>query len=502
MPKIVVHEKALGHLSRGLYRSPASALRELVSNAWDAGASKVVITTNYPKFFQIAIQDDGVGFTQAEFVRLMGGGIGNSEKRLNAQRSNKNRPTIGRLGIGLLGIAQICPSFKIVSKTAKDGGFAAEVRLYDLLKKRLDETTKLQEIDVGEYRFFEEDLSKRPIGTTVYSSDVHPTFSKSFQDSVNREGFAVPPRSWLGCIDECAKVRSLNELGDYWKLIWELAAATPVPYVSPDAVPKGAARKDHERLVDYDFSVVVDGIPLAKPIFLKGNEAGYTIHKIKPISQRIYGNNLTYHGYIAVQEGKQLKPDELRGLLIRVKNIGIGYYDPSMLDYRINEGPRSRWVTGEIYIDDGLEDALNIDRDSFNRFHPEFRAVQQHIHQILQKDVFPKVYKKIEVRSTAKADVKSTKRAHMANLVIARAAEESPSLSRRAIPVLPTDRRRLHKQSSGTSNYLPKGVSTKRSQAQLADAIMALFDTAAHERDAAKRRQLFGELLAQLLAKW
>jgi hypothetical protein len=33
MPKIIVHEKALAHLSRGLYRSPASALRELVSNA-------------------------------------------------------------------------------------------------------------------------------------------------------------------------------------------------------------------------------------------------------------------------------------------------------------------------------------------------------------------------------------------------------------------------------------------------------------------------------------
>jgi HSP90 family molecular chaperone len=51
MPQIRVHERALAHLSRGLYRSPASALRELVSNAWDANATRVEIDTNYPNFF-------------------------------------------------------------------------------------------------------------------------------------------------------------------------------------------------------------------------------------------------------------------------------------------------------------------------------------------------------------------------------------------------------------------------------------------------------------------
>ena len=62
MPKIRVHEKALAHLSRGLYRSPASALRELVSNGWDANATTVRITTNYPNFFQLSVEDNGDGF--------------------------------------------------------------------------------------------------------------------------------------------------------------------------------------------------------------------------------------------------------------------------------------------------------------------------------------------------------------------------------------------------------------------------------------------------------
>src|SRR5436853_5103699 len=99
MPKIKVHEKALAHLSRGLYRSPASALRELVSNAWDANAKTVRIDTNFPNFFQLSIEDNGDGFSREEFDRVMGGGIGNSDKRKEheAQPLKYGRPTIGRL---------------------------------------------------------------------------------------------------------------------------------------------------------------------------------------------------------------------------------------------------------------------------------------------------------------------------------------------------------------------------------------------------------------------
>src|SRR5436305_9230350 len=127
MPKITVHEKALAHLSRGLYRSPASALRELVSNAWDANATIVRIDTNYPNFFQISVEDNGDGFTQDDFKRIMGGGIGNSQKRPQNKPLKFGRPIIGRLGIGLLGIAQICGAFTITSKTRSVGGFKARV---------------------------------------------------------------------------------------------------------------------------------------------------------------------------------------------------------------------------------------------------------------------------------------------------------------------------------------------------------------------------------------
>src|SRR5262249_5599347 len=147
------------------------------------------------------------------------------------------------------------------------------------------------------------------------------------------------------------------------------------------------------------FAVRVDGITLAKPVRLHGNKGGYTVEKIPLTSKDIYEKKVEFEGCIAVQEGQQLKPDELRGILIRIKDVGIGYYDPSFLDYPFNEGPRAKWVTGELFIRSGLEDALNVDRDSFNRFHPEFRAVQEYVHEILHKKVFPEVYRKLSKRS-------------------------------------------------------------------------------------------------------
>src|ERR1051325_9742667 len=217
MPEIKGHERALAHLSRGLYRSPASALRELVSNAWDANARSVWINTNYPNFFQLSIQDDGDGFTKEDFESLMSGGIGNSEKPKRDEPLINNRPLIGRLGIGLLGIAQICGAFTITSKTKDGAGFRARVSLYDLLKERLDkdDSTVVKNatvhsmgeaeiaskiVDIGTYDFLTDfDPPDVAQGTIILSDELHPTFVQTFKESLDKEKFEKfkePPREW------------------------------------------------------------------------------------------------------------------------------------------------------------------------------------------------------------------------------------------------------------------------------------------------------------------
>ena len=65
--EIQVNSKILGHISAGIYRSPASAIKELVSNAFDADATRVAITTNWPNFDVITCYDNGSGMTQEKF---------------------------------------------------------------------------------------------------------------------------------------------------------------------------------------------------------------------------------------------------------------------------------------------------------------------------------------------------------------------------------------------------------------------------------------------------
>lgn len=513
MGKVKVHEKALAHLSRGLYRSPASALRELVSNAWDARASTVRIDTSAPHFTQISVQDDGTGFTREEFERLMDGGIGNSEKRSDASEPTDGRPTIGRLGIGMLGIAQIGGSFNVTSKTSDGKAFRARVVLYDLIKNRLDENdialvhrsetgsaNKVQAVDVGEYTFDEGfDGSNYAVGTTILANDVHPTFAFSF-----RETYVEPPLQWSQVLRRTAKYNSLQELGDYWRLLWELSALCPVAYVSADALPDGAVRQEQRRLDQYGFRVYVDGLELRKPVSLKGNEGGYTVTRLNAESHRVFGQTVRFHGYISVQEGKQLRPDELRGILIRIKYVGVGLYDPSLLDYRINEGPRSRWVTGEIYVDEGLEDALNIDRDSFNRFHPEFRIIQKRVHEILQKEVFPQVYRNISVRSTKKEKSRTKGRVEALRDIVSESLGTTVSVRRSVGSTDVEVGRPKHGGPKAVQIDLPDDatVKTKKSYRLLASAVLAIFDIALRERSSESKRTAFEKQLLDLLSKW
>ena len=55
--------RVIAQVTDGIYREPASALRELISNAWDADAENVTILTDAPRFSRIFVRDDGRGMS-------------------------------------------------------------------------------------------------------------------------------------------------------------------------------------------------------------------------------------------------------------------------------------------------------------------------------------------------------------------------------------------------------------------------------------------------------
>ena len=124
-------ERVLARVTDGIYRQPGSAIRELVSNAYDADAKQVVIKTDRPRFLTLSVEDDGMGMTPVTLAHLLHH-IGGSAKRsregaelgiastADPTRSPSGRRLIGKIGIGLFSVAQLTHRFQIITKTAGD----------------------------------------------------------------------------------------------------------------------------------------------------------------------------------------------------------------------------------------------------------------------------------------------------------------------------------------------------------------------------------------------
>src|SRR5262249_47803222 len=160
-----------------------------------------------------------------------------------------------------------------------------------------------------------------------------------------------------------------------------------------------------------------------------------------------------------------------------------------------NEGPRSRWVTGEIYLDQGLEDALNIDRDSFNRFHPEYRVVQEYVHKILRENIFPEVYKQIDVRTQKKAAGKDRSRAQHLRSVL-KETLKTPIKVRSTKDNFAS----ASKKGSGLEISMPseETLDTKKSNRKLAAAVLSIFEVSLKQKNVEETREKFKELLLKL----
>ncbi|NKF24522.1 ATP-binding protein [Solimonas sp. C16B3] len=114
-------------MTDGIYRQPSSALRELISNAYDADATEVFIETDVPRFSQIRIRDNGAGMDEQMLARLVYH-IGGSSKRTrfgkalgttsaeSPELTPKGRRLIGKIGIGLFSVSQLTSHFQIITK--------------------------------------------------------------------------------------------------------------------------------------------------------------------------------------------------------------------------------------------------------------------------------------------------------------------------------------------------------------------------------------------------
>ena len=84
-------DRVLARVTDGIYRQPASAIRELIANAYDADAKHVVVLTDAPRYSEILVRDDGNGMSAEVLVNLIQH-IGGSEANACWSRAWGHRP--------------------------------------------------------------------------------------------------------------------------------------------------------------------------------------------------------------------------------------------------------------------------------------------------------------------------------------------------------------------------------------------------------------------------
>ncbi|MHC8334742.1 ATP-binding protein [Pseudomonas sp. LB3P25] len=125
------NQRVFARITDGIYREPASALRELIANSYDADATEVRVFTDAPRFSKIVVRDNGHGLdenTLAHIICNIGGSLKRSKdgkyhdvtSELDRNLSPMKRRLIGKLGIGLFSVSQITHHIVIVSKVKGD----------------------------------------------------------------------------------------------------------------------------------------------------------------------------------------------------------------------------------------------------------------------------------------------------------------------------------------------------------------------------------------------
>lgn len=491
--KLYTDDRVLARITDGIYRQPASALRELISNAFDADATEVYIDTDAPRFSQIRVRDNGRGMNAAVLTRLIHH-IGGSSKRTTVggeigttnpedpSLSPGGRRLIGKIGIGLFSVSQLTSHFQVITKVKGDG--------YRLVADVVLRTYSEGEVEPGDGTFETGSVEVVPMkaedvdshGTEIILLDIrrrvrdllqsrdrwaailgesdesnsqeagetqpiwHAGLLERHTNSATLDMFQIDPNlPWK--VEDAPRVRFqklfeavANEvdatvsrpdlaksLDAYLATLWSLSLSAPVEYLTkhPFDITKtdnvyvyelingkrGQAKSVelaegqtvreamglHAGVEDPmgDFNVFVDEVQLLRPMSLQywptRKQAvdrpmlfvGRYNPDLSAVPSEIRGGDLAFESYFFWNS--KIVPKEIVGVLVRINGASGALYDDTFMKYQVSEQTRLRQITSEIFVSEGMDAALNIDRESFNFAHPHYQIVSNWVHRSLRQ---------------------------------------------------------------------------------------------------------------------
>lgn len=485
--ELATSQRIIARVTDGIYREPWAAFRELIANAYDADATRVIIETGAPDFEQVIVRDNGSGMDPKTVAYILKS-IGGSSKRTkggeelhtvspdDANSSPGGRPLIGKIGIGLFAVAQLTQHFQIITKSA-----GSDIRTSATVKLRTHDEERRSGVDEEEFLAGDVSIKSEQVassekdthGTTIVLYALRPEIRRILQSrqrwmtahSVGDDGKPVreAPRYHIGALenqvpgyangidanlpwtnkqDPLSKFEALlqaaadvsdwsrapanlEHFDEYLRLIWLLSLSLPLEYVSKHPfditaesgmffleVPDTGRSAKELNLVDgqtprsalgltsvtrpagMPFQVLLDEVELRRPISLSEKLArssripapmlmvGKVEQAFKEKELERAGGQLAFEAYL--YWNSKIIPKETAGVLLRVREASGTLFDPSFLKYQISEQNRLSQITAEIYVHEGLDGAINIDRESFNYSHPHFLFIQKWLHRALR----------------------------------------------------------------------------------------------------------------------
>lgn len=143
------------------------------------------------------------------------------------------------------------------------------------------------------------------------------------------------------------------------------------------------------------FELVVDGVALARPQpYLRMPKtfqalpypllfAGKYRTDFVEFPYEQSGGPLEFEAYLMWTH--KVVPIDNQGVLVRIYDASGTSFDPTFMKYQVAENTRLKQITAEIFVQRGLESALNIDRESFNQAHPHYQVIVKWVHSALRQ---------------------------------------------------------------------------------------------------------------------
>lgn len=239
----------------------------------------------------------------------------------------------------------------------------------------------------------------------------------------------------VDCVWRAVQGRTTVKLADlfdtYLQMVWNLSLALPLPYEDQGLLdestdgdwayiyklsnssrgsasrltPSGADEETIRELadlppadkisIDKPFNVYIDGVSLKRP--LRFRQLPTTRHILKKpmvfvgsvredfsgFAREVSAGPLEFDGYLFWTP--KIAPTEHQGVLVRIHGASGTLFDSTFLGYQVAELTRLRQITCEIFVTQGLEAALNIDRESFNTAHPHTVLLTKWVHSALRQ---------------------------------------------------------------------------------------------------------------------